>query len=134
MAGVVIDTHSAIWYLADSPAMSALARQTIDEAAVNGSAIILPSISSVEIVYLTDKNKIAPETLTGLLRALKMPDSSFVTQNLTEDIAETVQYIPRSIVPDMPDRIIAATALYLNLPLVTTDNEIQTLTTIATIW
>jgi predicted nucleic acid-binding protein len=38
------------------------------------------------------------------------------------------------VVPDMPDRIIAATALSLSLPLVTRDAKIQAVTTIQTIW
>ncbi|MEK0181377.1 hypothetical protein [Microcoleus anatoxicus] len=29
-----------------------------------------------------------------------------------------IAQIPRNVVPDMPDRIITATAFYLNLPLV----------------
>jgi predicted nucleic acid-binding protein len=37
-------------------------------------------------------------------------------------------------VPDMPDRIIAATALNLNLPLVTHDHKILATSVIQTIW
>ena len=37
---------------------------------------------------------------------------------LDYDVAHTMQSGPRHIVPDMPDRIIAAMALHLNLPLV----------------
>jgi PIN domain nuclease of toxin-antitoxin system len=53
---------------------------------------------------------------------------------LTEDIAQTLQQIPRSTVADMPDRIIAANALHLNLPIVTKDRKIQALQSIKTIW
>ena len=41
--------------------------------------------------------------------------------------------LTRITVPDMSDRIIAATALYLNLPLVTADHQIQA-SGIHTIW
>jgi predicted nucleic acid-binding protein len=41
--------------------------------------------------------------------------------------------ISRDVVPDMPDRIIAATALHLELPLVTSDRRIQQ-TEVETIW
>jgi len=37
------------------------------------------------------------------------------------------------VVPDMPDRIITATAFYLNLPLVSCDSKIQA-ANIQTIW
>ena len=42
--------------------------------------------------------------------------------------------IDRAIVPVMPDRIIAATAQSLALPLVTRDCRIQNLSTLVTIW
>ncbi len=134
MADVVIDTHAAIWYFANSPEISALATQTIDNAVTNGDSVILATISIVEIVYLIDKRKLVPQTLSRLIQSLKLPNNSFVSQDLTEDIAQTLQQIPRSTVPDMPDRIIAATALYLNLPLVTKDRKIQALQSIQTIW
>ncbi|WP_407894468.1 PIN domain-containing protein [Scytonema sp. NUACC26] len=49
------------------------------------------------------------------------------------NIALTMSEISRSVVPDMPDRIIAATARYLGLPLVTCDTKIQS-ADIETIW
>jgi predicted nucleic acid-binding protein len=41
--------------------------------------------------------------------------------------------IPRNVVADMPDRIIAATALHLGLPLITRDRHLQS-AGIQTIW
>jgi PIN domain nuclease of toxin-antitoxin system len=41
--------------------------------------------------------------------------------------------VPRATVPDMPDRIIAATALYLDLLLISRDGKIR-LSSVATIW
>jgi len=134
MTDLVIDTHTAIWYFANSPEISALATQTIDNTIAGGDAVILATISIVEIVYLIDKGKLTPQTLTRLMQYLKSPTSSFVTQDLTEELAQTVAQIPRSAVPDMPDRIIAATALHLGLPLITSDGNIQKLTNVETIW
>lgn len=134
MAGLAIDTHTAIWYFANSPEISASATAAIDNAAANGEMIILSAISIVEIIYLIDKGKLSQQNLNRLVQYLKLPNSSFQTQDLTEDIAQTLAQIPRSIVPDMPDRIIAATALHLNLPLVTKDHKIQALQNINTIW
>lgn len=48
-------------------------------------------------------------------------------------IGLAIQQVDRRIIPDMPDRIIAATALYLQLPLVTCDSKIQQ-SNIQTIW
>jgi len=45
----------------------------------------------------------------------------------------TVRRIPRDMVSDPADRIIAATALHFGIPLVTRDQRIQS-TGLATIW
>ncbi len=134
MNNLVIDTHAAIWYFEKSPELSAIARTSINKAAANGNIIILPTISIVEIVYLIEKQRLIPQTLSSLLQYLQMLNSSFTTQDLTPEIARTLAQIPRSIVPDMPDRIISATALHLNIPLVTKDHKIQALPNIQTIW
>ena len=60
MADVVIDTHTAVWYFANSLGISALATQTIDTSVANGVSVISASISIVEIVYLIDKGKLVP--------------------------------------------------------------------------
>ncbi len=52
---------------------------------------------------------------------------------LDNGVARALRQIPRDIVPDMPDRIIAAIGLYLNVPVVTRDHHIQA-ASIATIW
>jgi len=48
-------------------------------------------------------------------------------------VVEALRNVPRSSVPDMPDRIIAATALHLGLPVVTADRRIQSCG-IPTVW
>ena len=103
MSDLVIDTHAAVWYFAKSPQMSVTARNAVNNAIGNGFLIILPTISIVEIVYLIEKGRLIANTLTRLMQALKLPNSSFVSQDLTEDIAQTLAQIPRLTVPDMPD-------------------------------
>ena len=134
MSSLVIDTHAAIWYFAKSPRMSVAARAEVNDAIAQGDRILLPSISIVEIVYLIEKKRLIPQTLASLMQKLKLPDNTFAVQDLTADISQTLAEIPRSIVPDMPDRIIAATALHLGLPLVTSDRNISNLTNISTVW
>ena len=48
-------------------------------------------------------------------------------------MADTVELISRDEVPDMPDRVIAATAAALKVPLVSRDRKIQS-STIETLW
>jgi len=48
-------------------------------------------------------------------------------------VAQALNHIARTEVPDMPDRIIAATALYLGIPLISRDGRIET-SSLTTIW
>jgi predicted nucleic acid-binding protein len=75
--------------------------------------------------------RIAIETL---LQTLEQSDSEIIIAPLDQPIGLAVQQIDRDIIPEMPDRIIAATALHLNCPLVTRDHKIQTFSGITTIW
>ena len=56
-----------------------------------------------------------------------------VVQPVDQDVASIVQQISPIAVPDMPDRIIAATALYLGIPLITRDERLQNVG-LNTIW
>jgi predicted nucleic acid-binding protein len=98
-----------------------------------GSPIYLASITVVEVRYLTEKGRIPEEALQRLDRAIDEADSALRLVALDRDIARALYRIPRGIVPDMPDRIIAATALHLGVPLVTRDAAIRA-APITTIW
>lgn len=130
----VADTHSSVWYLSASPELSANAKSFMDSVAASGGFIFVPTISIVEIIYLTEKSRLPPPTLPRLIQIVNLPNSSFSFIEMDSPAAQTLQQIPRLTVPDMPDRIVAATALHLNLPLVTKDSKIRQLTAIKTIW
>lgn len=133
MADIVIDTHIVIWYFADPTQLSKTAETAIDNAETSGT-IYVSAITIVELIYLIEKNKIPQDVLNLLRVALEDSATAFRLIELSREVADEVENIPRSIVPDMPDRIIAATALHLNLPLITNDHKIQALTSIQTVW
>jgi len=133
MSSVLADTHTIIWYLAASPRLSPTALAHLEETVQAGDLIGIASISIVEIIYLVEKGRLPEVALHRLNHALADPATSFVVIPLDAPIAHRVRQIPREVLPDMPDRIIAATALQLNLPLVTRDRRIQVLG-IRTIW
>ena len=46
---------------------------------------------------------------------------------------EAMRQIPRAQVPDMPDRIVAATAVYLRVPVISRDGRVKS-SNIQTVW
>jgi PIN domain nuclease of toxin-antitoxin system len=133
MTGVVVDTHAFVWYFLDPRRLSQTARDAFDQAAAKGDRIFIPAIVLVEICYLVDKGRWRPEDLDTLVATLNDPNSGFVVAPLDQQTALSVRDIDRSVVPDMPDRIIAATALSLGLPLITRDGKIRA-SNVVTIW
>jgi PIN domain nuclease of toxin-antitoxin system len=133
VSGVVLDTHTAIWYLVDSGNLSSHAGQVLDETIEVGEPLYLATISVVEMVYLVEKGRLSHQILEIIYREVQEPSGCLVPVPLHLGIASHLGEIPRSLVPDLPDRVIAATALYLGIPLVTRDAKIRSLP-IATIW
>ena len=129
----VLDTHTVLWYLENSKELSAPARTTIQDAIRDGRHVHVSAISVIEAVYLVERNKIPAAALQRLRNALTDASTGLSITSVDAFVADTLDRIPRSIVPDMPDRIIAATALHLGLPLVTRDRRLQS-SGIQTIW
>jgi PIN domain nuclease of toxin-antitoxin system len=94
---------------------------------------LISVISLVETIYLVERGRVPLEGFRKLEATLRDPTSGLVVVPVDEDVAQAVFKIPRQTVPDMPDRIIAATALRHNLPLITRDARIQG-ASIKTIW
>ncbi len=133
MTSVVAGTHAIIWYLLEDPRLSKAAGYAFDAATSAGQMIYIPTMCIVGMTYLTEKGRIPEHALPLLERVLASPDSPFHPIELSLDIANAIKRISRDTVPDMPDRVIAATALASGLPLVTRDGNIRA-SGIETIW
>jgi PIN domain nuclease of toxin-antitoxin system len=133
MSAVVADTHTLIWYILEPEKLSEAAFNALEQATHDGEVIYLSVISIVEICYLIDKGRLSETVLSRVMAAIATENSAITIIPVDLDISLAIQQINRNVVPDMPDRIIAATAHYLNLPLVTCDSKIQA-TSIPTIW
>lgn len=133
MTALVLDTHAAVWALIDRGRLSTAARTAIETAAADNSPVFVPSISVVEITYLIEKGKLPAAVKAQLLAALDDPQSNLTAAPLDLDVANRVEHVERGQVPDMPDRIIAATAVHLGLPLVSRDAKIR-VSAVHTLW
>lgn len=133
MNSLVLDTHSIIWFLANSSRLSATARQVVNDAIDANTPVFVSAITIVEIIYLVEKGRIAGHLLPDFVDTLSDPDSGIQIVNLDVGVAMELNSVSRNEVPDMPDRIIAATAMHLGLSLVTADAKLQA-SSVPTLW
>jgi PIN domain nuclease of toxin-antitoxin system len=133
MASVAADTHSIVWFMDGDTRLSVTARTAMRASMQSGDPIFVASMSLVELTYLVEKRRL-PESALRILR-VALTDSSFGFRLVPLDlkVTDALAHVPRNEVPDLPDRVIAATALALKVPLVTCDGRIRA-ANIQTIW
>jgi PIN domain nuclease of toxin-antitoxin system len=112
MIAAVADTHTALWHLFGDAKLSRAAEDFIQAVAARHDKIAVSAISVAELVYLVEKSRLPASAYDGLIHALHNPVHVFTQAVLTADIVQIMRRVSRTDVPDMPDRIVAATAMY----------------------
>ncbi len=133
MIAGVADTHAALWYLLRNPRLSDTTWQFMDAAAAAGHDIVVSSISLAEIVYLVEKDRLPASAYNDLKNALADPDYVIEEAPFNVEIVDAMRQVARADVPDMPDRIVAATAVYFGAPVISRDAHIRA-SSIQTVW
>lgn len=105
----VADTHTALWHLFDDKRLSAAAVAFINDAATARRKIAISTISLAEVVYLVEKNRLPASAYDELTQALADPEHVFTEAVISAAIVQAMRQVPRADVPDMPDRMVAAT-------------------------
>ncbi len=85
------------------------------------------------MVYLVEKGRIVSSAYKDLVGALADPEHVFVETAVSTAIVDSMRLVSRSDVPDMPDRIVAATGLYLGVPVISRDRLIRA-AGLTTVW
>lgn len=126
----VADTIALVRHLTNSRKMGAKAKEIFRKTDRGEDQIILSGITLMEILYLSEKGRIdvdlidVTKLITDSDNYLVFPvDASVVLS------AQTVEDIP-----ELHDRIIAATAKLLDVPLITHDEIISKSKAVITLW
>jgi PIN domain nuclease of toxin-antitoxin system len=130
----VTDTHAVLWYLSGDKRLSRRARTAFLRAKDGYGQIIVPSIVLVEAVFILQRQRVSSDVIERLLNLPDSPDAGITVFPLTAPIARECASFGPVAVPEMPDRIIAATARYLGLSLLTVDPVIAESELVTVVW
>ena len=123
------DAHSLIWYFAEDARLSKKALKAFEETIEEGR-IIVPSVVLAEVMFIARKGK---TTLTFGETLAKMEGyENFEVAPLDVNILKVADTIEADL--EMHDKLIAATALYFGVSLITKDERIKEARIVKTIW
>jgi PIN domain nuclease of toxin-antitoxin system len=123
MAGALIDTHVLLWMLDGSlPERSATAARRLADA-IAAHRVFVSIGSFLDMRYLVDSGRLPAALLEKAEEVVQREAFSVVSFDLA--VHHAMRDVSREQVPDPFDRIIAATALLADLPLLTADDRIR---------
>ena len=134
MKEFVTDTHSLIWHLTQNSRISEKASKIFRDTDSGISRIYIPNIILVEIVYIIEKLRIPDQTINNVIDLFNSFPNNYILHQITPKTIHCMRSFSRDLIPDMPDRIIAASSLELGFPLITKDGKITDSGIIDTIW
>jgi predicted nucleic acid-binding protein len=85
------------------------------------------------MIYLIEKGRIPATALDDLRAAIADPKAVVRYVALDEEIALKMADVPRQDIADLPDRAIAATAVFYGVPVLSRDGRIRS-SNIKSIW
>lgn len=129
---ILLDTHVVIWLAQDYQRISATAQSKIEDARRKDRGLAVSDITLLEIARLANHRQInlIPDAETVLTEVQR----HFVVLPITALIALQAYELPVNYPKDPADRIIGATALIEDIPLLTADREIRKSRAVPTIW
>jgi PIN domain nuclease of toxin-antitoxin system len=129
----VLDTHAAIWWMAEPAKLSVKAKRAIQASIVAGD-LAMSAASVLEIATLVRRGRLELDRALGewLEDVQSLPELRI--EPVTAAIAARAGSFEAEVPGDPVDRLIVATALILDESLVTADERIQSLGWVRTIW
>lgn len=120
----VLDTHALVWFLEGNPRLSVAARAVIADVA---SDLVLPLIALAEAAFIVERGRTSIPNVADLLRRVQQ-DQRIELYPRTVEVFR--QSLTAASIPEMHDRLIVGTALYLQtlghvVEVLTRDGEIR---------
>jgi PIN domain nuclease of toxin-antitoxin system len=130
---LLLDTHAWVWFVANPEKLSGPAQEAIDKV-VAVEEVLVSSMSVWEVAMLVARGrlKLTMDVDQWVARSEALPFLTFVP--VDNRVAMASVRLPPPLHKDPADRIIAATALKLGIPLVTKDQRLLDYEPVHTIW
>ena len=130
---ITVDTHIIIWDVLRPELLSEKAKNEL-ERANNSDGIIFCDISLWEIAMLVKKKRLEIDiTYLEFIELLKA-SNKFIFQSITPEIADLSTKLSDQLNSDPVDRIIVATSIISNTPLITADKNLRRSKKLNIIW
>jgi PIN domain nuclease of toxin-antitoxin system len=119
----VTDTHALIWYATGQKRrLGRDGRRFFDRAEAGEAAIYVPTIALVEACELAHRGRIEFDTTFSAWEEGLFRSGKYIYANLTREVVRVAEAL--FSIPERGDRLVAATALAMDVPLITRDAEI----------
>ena len=134
MNAAVTDTHAIIWYFSGNKRLPRKGRAFFEQAQIGQKQIVVPSIVLVETIFLMQRARVDEAIIQTLLSLPESPQNSIYIYPLNKAVVFALSHFGPAAIPELADRVVAATAYYLNLPVLTADSDMQESNLIQTVW
>jgi len=129
----VTDTHSLLWHANGRPQkLGARARDHFERTDRREAAIYVPTFVLAEVGELVHLGRIQLPRPFGEWLDDLIGSKVYIPADLTADVVRSAQNL--FAIPERGDRLIAATAVALEVPLITRDEEIAACAQVERLW
>jgi len=128
---ILLDTCAIIWDALEPSKISPTAKKAIKDAE---KELVVCDISIWEISMLIKRNRLLVDDTPSDFIKLIFQARNFSVQDITPEIAELSVNFGPEINNDPADRLISASSILLNAPLITADQNLRDATIVETIW
>jgi PIN domain nuclease of toxin-antitoxin system len=128
---ILLDTCAVIWDALDS---AQLTKRALDSIERHADELLICDISLWEIAMLMRKGRLQVEAPAAEFLRLVLDARSYRVLPITPEIAERSTGFGSALSADPADRLIAATAVQMNAPVVTADRNLRDCGLIETVW